>query len=670
MLCDSMDCGGAETHILTLAGALVARGHSVCVLSRGGRLVEELLAVGVRHVSARSFFPSFVSAIAYRIKLCRLLDREKFDVVHAHSRRSAFLANKIALRRGIGFAVTAHAHFSLSPLRRYFSRWGISTIAVSEDIKQYLIKNYLLKASNVFVIPNGVDEKRFSPSAEQREIRDAPRIAFLSRLDGDCSLGAHLLCEIAEEISQKYPTASVTIGGAGSEYESVCKKAAEVNRRLGKEFIACVGEVRDTAKFFCNADIFVGVSRAAIEAGLSGLRIILCGNEGFSGLLSPQNFEPAAATNFCARGEQKASAELLKNHIFSLLNSKNTVDMRKLFLENYSLKSFAKNTEEIYKRTPRSCTKDKAKTLLCGYYGYGNVGDDAMLAASLRRARRQYPNESISVMTKNGKTDSLRFGANCIDRTNPVAIVLAIARCKRLIFGGGTLLQSTTSRRSLLYYCALLMLAGCLKKECILWANGIELPRKRVCRWLLRAALKNCSYIGARDTRSLAIAKELAPKAEVLFEDDLAKSEFLSASDNKRINFLLRSAFEHVPERFVIAVPRAKADSSDIALLVKALLAESKQKIPILVVPMCYGEDKELCRELCKSLNAKMLDAACFEDIVGLATGSMRLYSMRYHGLVAASLGGAEGIGVGSSEKIETYCNENHLKRIFAERRD
>ena len=75
MLCDSMDCGGAETHVLTLSSALVARGHSVCVISRGGRLVNKLLNAGVRHITVQFSASSPLSMLAYRSMLCRLLKR-------------------------------------------------------------------------------------------------------------------------------------------------------------------------------------------------------------------------------------------------------------------------------------------------------------------------------------------------------------------------------------------------------------------------------------------------------------------------------------------------------------------------------------------------------------------------------------------------------------------
>ena len=674
MLCDSMDCGGAETHILTLASALAARGHDITVASRGGRLACTLQRAGARHVTLPLRANSPLAMLYCRISLYKLLAREKFDIVHAHSRLSSFLAQGVAKRRGAGFVVTAHAYFSLSPLRRRLSRWGSSTISVSEDIKQYLVKNYSLLPNKIRVIPNGVDEKKFCPTSTHST--STLKIAFLSRLDDDCSLTAHLLCDIAPKLSEKYPDLSIIIGGDGSEFDSVSKKAADINRMLGKEFIKCVGEVKDATTFLGSADIFIGVSRAAIEAGMCGLPMIICGNEGFLGRLTEQNFELAAASNFTARKQTKPNAELLCSELFALLSQNKSElfeevkKLRELFLERYSLKSFAESTEDVYKSTPRLKKRATADSILCGYYGYGNIGDDALLEASLRRARREYRGGSIAVMTKNGKIDSYRFGASCIKRSSPLAVFIAICGAKRLIFGGGTLLQSATSRRSLVYYCALLMLAGSLKKECILWANGIELAHSPLCRILLRSALKKCSYIGVRDTRSLAIAKKLAPKAAVMYEDDLAKSEFYPESEPKRINYLLSTVFQRIPNDFIIATPRARACDIDISLLVKALAVERKNKKEILVVPMNPDEDSAICKEICCALSAKILDGVSFYDLVELTSRAERIYSMRYHGLVAADIANTEAIGIGSDEKISVYCKEKQIKHLGTNQED
>ena len=51
MLSMSMGAGGAETHVLTLARALVRAGHSVTVASAGGMLTAGLAEGGVAHVT-------------------------------------------------------------------------------------------------------------------------------------------------------------------------------------------------------------------------------------------------------------------------------------------------------------------------------------------------------------------------------------------------------------------------------------------------------------------------------------------------------------------------------------------------------------------------------------------------------------------------------------------
>ena len=48
-LISSLDRGGAETHLVSLATDLAKRGHSVRVLSYGGALTEPLALSGVVH---------------------------------------------------------------------------------------------------------------------------------------------------------------------------------------------------------------------------------------------------------------------------------------------------------------------------------------------------------------------------------------------------------------------------------------------------------------------------------------------------------------------------------------------------------------------------------------------------------------------------------------------
>ncbi|MBQ2308642.1 MAG: glycosyltransferase, partial [Clostridia bacterium] len=254
MLCDGMGTGGAETHILTLCESLVRRGNEVTLLSGGGSLVPSLLSCGARHITLPLASHSLLDMHRCRRYISRLIRKERFDMAHSHSRLSSTLVSDLAKRRGLPLVTTVHARFSLTPLRRRFSRWGDLSVAVSQDLKQYLIDNYDVSPENITVIHNGVDGSRFSPRVRE----GALTVGFLSRLDGDSSLGARLLCEIAPRLYERSRDIRIFIGGGGEELEKVRKLAREANEIIGEECIACVGEVADTSVFLGACDIFVG----------------------------------------------------------------------------------------------------------------------------------------------------------------------------------------------------------------------------------------------------------------------------------------------------------------------------------------------------------------------------------------------------------------------------
>ena len=164
MLTDRLDLGGAETHIVTLANHLSKKGHEVTVISGGGRLVSALF--GVRHVTLPLYRKR--SFLSLYFTLWRFLKREGFDVIHAHTRFSAFLCRGIARER---LVTTAHWVFDTAFPKKQLSVWGRYTLAVSPDISAYLQENYKLSAERILVTVNGIDTERFFP----KKMKDGPK---------------------------------------------------------------------------------------------------------------------------------------------------------------------------------------------------------------------------------------------------------------------------------------------------------------------------------------------------------------------------------------------------------------------------------------------------------------------------------------------------------------
>ena len=648
LLTDKLDVGGAETHLLSLASELSRAGHSVTAISSGGRTAKALCPLGVAHISLPLDKRSPHALLVSYLSLQKIIKDSGFDVIHSHARLPSLLVSPIAKKQSVPLVCTAHAKFSAKSWRRALSEWGSSTIAVSEDLKQYLIDIYGLAPENITVIPNGIDTRKFCPSPSQ-----SPKItvAFLSRLDADCSLGAYLLCDIAPRLAERYDDIRILIGGGGSELSSLRARAEKINSALGFECISVVGDVSDTREFLRSATAFVGVSRAAMEAGLCALPVVLCGNEGFLGRLTEKNFELAASGNFCGRGCSRANADKL---FFSLCKTisaprSDAEHISRLLSERFDARTTAKQTLSVYKQA--TLPSKKITVLLCGYYGFGNMGDDILLRSAIARAKKEFGTDRIGALTLHPKRDSSRFGISCKSRRFPISLF----SCKHLVFGGGTLLQEDTSLRSLCYYSLLLLTAKALGAKVYLWANGLSTPRTRFGRTALRRCLDKCDYIGLRDKNSLDIARSLTSNPNIFSEDDLAL-DTSRATDSRR-SYLLFKIFGSYGSRppFIIVAPRKKGKWRE---LIRELCRAKEKGYKLVFTALHRKSDTPITRAVCEQMGGIFLDGICYSDLIALASLSKGVYSMRLHALIAARSAGVPFYSFSCDQKIRGYFKE------------
>ena len=134
--------------------------------------------------------------------------------------------------------------------------------------------------------------------------------------------------------------------------EKEAEKVNTVCKNSGMEHgIHALGWVDDMAEEYQTNQIFIGVSRAALEAASCGCAVVLCGNEGRGGILSPDN--PAGrVTNFCCRGEPFPDEGWLFQSICNLLRDKSLEETATItsawVREQYSSARMAEETEKIY----------------------------------------------------------------------------------------------------------------------------------------------------------------------------------------------------------------------------------------------------------------------------------------------------------------------------------
>ena len=350
-----MNIGGAETHILELAKELKRREHKVFVASAGGKLVSELEEFGVTHIDA-PLKDKKPNDVLKSIKIIRNIIREnKIDIVHAHARIPGFICGYVCKSEKVHFVTTIHGIYKVNFLLKLLTNWGEKTLAVSEDIRKYGIDEYKLNPANVKVTVNGIDLNRFCKKEVQEELginleANKKTIIHISRIDAESSKVAEALIEIADELDGKLNGAQVLIVGAGNYLEELKKKAE------GKANVILAGQRTDVDKLLNKADLFVGVSRAALEAMAVELPIILVGNpdygQGYLGEFAEDKLESAVENNFTCRGLEALDRNMLLEDIVKILSADNTEKgkyNRKVVQDNYSVGKMTDDALELYK---------------------------------------------------------------------------------------------------------------------------------------------------------------------------------------------------------------------------------------------------------------------------------------------------------------------------------
>jgi len=225
MLTAAMDIGGAETHILELSCELAQRGHSVTVASNGGVYVEELENAGVRHVNVPLHTKDPRCMMKSKKILVRHMKDEGYDVVHAHARIPGFVGAKAAKKCGVPFVTTFHGVYDPVWYLRLLTRVGKYTLAVSEDVREYLMKYYGTPRENIAITVNGIDTDKFECDKDAEpvipEMAEGDNIVCVTRLDRDPAYHIFRMIEAMPAISEKCPNAKLIIVGGGDVLEEV-----------------------------------------------------------------------------------------------------------------------------------------------------------------------------------------------------------------------------------------------------------------------------------------------------------------------------------------------------------------------------------------------------------------------------------------------------------------
>lgn len=154
---------------------------------------------------------------------------------------------------------------------------------------------------------------------------------------------------------------------------------------------------------------------------------------------------------------------------------------------------------------------------ICGYYGFGNLGDELICRALVEMAVGLGLERSrICVLSCDPHLTGSSLGVDSVDRWNFFEVFKALRQSRSLLLGGGGLFQDSTSLRSCLYYWGVTLL-GCLLGATP-WAFGQSVGplRSKTSRFLARHALKACRVRFVRDEASRDLLSSMGLDSQIL----------------------------------------------------------------------------------------------------------------------------------------------------------
>ena len=274
--------GGANEHIRETYERLRTMGHEVRIITApwgDDPPAQDVIQIGQ---AVAVPYNGSVGRVTLSLRLewlvNRMLERERFDILHHHEPLVPFLSAQILDRAGCPNVATFHAFggFSFSywlgrPVGRHYVKKLDARIAVSTAARHFIARYF---PGEYRIIPNGVDVAAYRNARPFPEYRDGKlNVLFCGRLEP--RKGATYLLRAYTSLKQRMPDLRLIVIGVGPQLGEL-RRTAQAERLQDLLFAGRVSE-GDKARFFRTADVFCAPSTGQESFGIVLLEAMAAG---------------------------------------------------------------------------------------------------------------------------------------------------------------------------------------------------------------------------------------------------------------------------------------------------------------------------------------------------------------------------------------------------------
>jgi len=295
------------------------------------------------------------------------------------------------------------------------------------------------------------------------------------------------------------------------------------------------------------------------------------------------------------------------------------------------------------------------KVVLSGYYGFNNIGDEAVLASMIQAIKSEIPDVEITVLSHDPGKTGKQYGVKSVNRWRLNQILPVLKGCDLFISGGGSLLQDVTGPKSIIYYLALIRMARFLGKPVMIYAQGIGPVQRSWARKLTGRVLNKVDLITVRDEESRADLESMGvcrPPVKVTVDPVLGweKPTGRVLPDSLKSLDLARGNCIGISLRSWPGL-----NGLELAELGDYLVQKGFQ---VVFLPFHFPGDIAVCREVAKLMKEEShiikenLSALDMMDVVG----KMHLViGMRLHALIMSGAQGIPFVAISYDPKVERF---------------
>ena len=288
------------------------------------------------------------------------------------------------------------------------------------------------------------------------------------------------------------------------------------------------------------------------------------------------------------------------------------------------------------------------KILISGYYGFDNFGDEAILGVLINHLR----GNDITVLSSNPEKTGRTYNVNSLNSFNPKLIVERLPKFDMLISGGGSLLQNVTSNKSLFYYCGLINIMASLKKDVVIFAQGIGPVKGFWGKLIVKSALKKCKYISVRDEKSQELLKSWGIESNLVC-DPIFDLNVPTPKKTRKVGIQLRKFASLTDELFdeIIKQVALKFSDREIELI---CFQDSEDE----------GISKVFLNKLKKknpTINANIIKNLTNKEVIEKVSEYDYLIGMRFHACLLGLKYGIKTLAISYDPKVETLAKNANI---------